>query len=359
MIFSQAEIDILRLCAWCKDLPLAYNAHLPAETLSILLHFSLIRQTRQKRSLRITPKGLDLLQVAGYTYPRDTQYRTDISIIKRRLEMAEISAFLWHYGVDVFRDVPDAEKGSTAFLPAFALRRKATANVLGGAVLSGFWYTPHITFVPYYVSSNNSGLYTDMEQRIFSAENLVCGRQPFVVYTGSGDYGEVWQAISNSCLQKQKTTTDSYFKAMERFSCPVTICSLDEDGFRQLRLLSVPDYRDSVCRLVLGRDYCSADSDHVDGIDRRTGQKMIIGFDGNVYRFIRQAAVAPDGLHVMVLDFQFDAVKQALGGRNVMLHTVSLSTAEDMLSVSHTLPQMQDRAFVTEKGESVRVPPIR
>lgn len=71
MIFSKAEIDILRLCTWCKDLPVTGCRNIPADTLDWLLALSLIRLTRQKSSYRITPIGLELLQKAGYRMEAD------------------------------------------------------------------------------------------------------------------------------------------------------------------------------------------------------------------------------------------------------------------------------------------------
>ena len=111
MILSKAEIDILRLCAWCNDLPVTGCRNIPADTLDWLLALSLIRLTRQKSSYRITPIGLELLQKAGYRMEADGQYRSG-AVLERRFRTAEIASFFWRMGVDVFGEAPPTERGS-------------------------------------------------------------------------------------------------------------------------------------------------------------------------------------------------------------------------------------------------------
>ena len=131
MIFTRAEIDVLRLAAWCKDLPAAGTDILPGETIRLLLALGLLRQSRCGLSYRPTPAGYSLLREAGFAYAADKQYRGAGPALARRLGTASVVSFLWRYGADVFRVSPGAEPGVPAFLPSFALRRKEGANVLG------------------------------------------------------------------------------------------------------------------------------------------------------------------------------------------------------------------------------------
>ena len=66
MIFTRAEIDVLRLAAWCKDLPAAGIDILPGETIRLLLALGLLRQSRCGLSYRPTPAGYSLLREAGF-----------------------------------------------------------------------------------------------------------------------------------------------------------------------------------------------------------------------------------------------------------------------------------------------------
>ncbi len=123
MLFSKAEMEILRLCAWCKELPRHKSENLPAEIVSSLLDAKLMRVTRNKLSYRLTPAAYEVLQKAGFVYTQDASYRTDESIIARRLRGAEIALFFQRYGVDVFAQTPPAKRQGRIYLAAYALRQ--------------------------------------------------------------------------------------------------------------------------------------------------------------------------------------------------------------------------------------------
>ncbi len=195
MIFTHAEIDVLRLSAWCKDLP-KNTKNIPAETIALLCRLGLLRQSRCGLSCRTTPEGYKVLQKAGFDYEPDKQYRGRGSVLTRRLETAEITGFFWRFGADVFRDTPDTEKSGLVFLPSFALRRKNYANVLGGTRLTGFLYSGDTTFIPYYITPESEGVYANVERRTFRAESLLCGKNPFVLYTGTGEMEQLIETVT-------------------------------------------------------------------------------------------------------------------------------------------------------------------
>lgn len=98
MIFTCAEIDVLRLAAWCKDLPVTGTDILPGETIRLLLALGLLRQSRCGLSYRPTPAGYSLLREAGFTYAADKQYRGAGPALVRRLGTSSVVSFLWRYG---------------------------------------------------------------------------------------------------------------------------------------------------------------------------------------------------------------------------------------------------------------------
>ena len=131
VLYARTEIDILKIGAVCKDLPL----NLPIQTLLML---GLLRQIRQKTSYRLTPKGYQLLDKIGFPYVPDKSYRTDPTTIRRRMHLAELMLFLEELGINVFLQSPEATELS--FLPSAVLRQKGASNVLGNTKLYGFLY---------------------------------------------------------------------------------------------------------------------------------------------------------------------------------------------------------------------------
>ncbi len=358
MIFTRAEIDVLRLTAWCKDLPKGNTKIIPPDTLKLLCKLGLIRESRCGLSYRVTPKGYELLQKGNFDYTQDKQYRGKSAVLTRRLETAEITSFFWRCGADVFLETPDTEKNGLSFLPSFVLRRKNSANILGGTRLTGFLYTAHTTFIPYYVSAESDGIYANVERRTFRAESLLCGRTPFVLYTGSGTFNQLIHTITAGRYKKDKSTTDSYPEAMDQFDCPAAIVPMNENGIRQLRILSVPDYKKKLLYQLLGKDYLPPTQKHSDGKSEQTNEEFLIGIDCNISRFANAIRRADTKIHIILLSAQAAAIQNYLKGQNVVLHPLEEEFAEQILGIPHELPALDTLPFQTEKGDYLYGTPV-
>lgn len=358
MIFTRAEIDILLLSAWCKDLPVDESEMLPPDTVRLMCTLGLLRQSRCKLSYRTTPTGYTLLQKADYSYKPDKQYLGYGPALLRRIHTAEITCFFWRLGAEVFLQNPGAKNPTLSFLPSFVLRRKTYANILGGTRLAGFLYAGKTAFIPYYVTPESEGLYAEVERRTFSAQSLLCGKQPFVLYTGNGNTEDILRAVTAQRCKKEKSTTDSYMTAMEKLGCPVAVLPLNENGLRQLRILSVPDYRERLIKRLLGKDYLPPENTQSDGRHKGTNENYLIGFDCNLIRF-EKAIQTGRTTHIFLLSNQVAAVQKYLLGRNAVLHSVEAALAEDILSIPHTLPEPDNTPFQTGKGDYLYAPSFR
>lgn len=353
MHFNSAEIGVLRLCAWCKDLPANGCRNIPAETLESLVQFNLIRLSRNKLGFRCTPKGIALLQDAEMEYEQDKTYRTDTEHMLRRYQVAEIMAFFWRYGVDVFAEAPPAEKQSNIFLPAFALRRSHNANFFGNAKLTGFYYAEDFAFIPYYITKDSGGVYPEIEQRNFRADMLLQGRKPHILYTGEGNLVKLVETISYKKERSARATSSYYKDAMGQFNCPVAIVPMDEEGMRQLRILSVPDYRQRLMKNLLGENYLPPTSPMFDG--RTKSENHIIGFDCNILRF-ENAVRTKKPTSIFVLPFQSKFVEKMVEGSNATSYVIEYDEVENYFGLPPKLPTIDRTPFQTGKGNYVDVP---
>ena len=286
-------------------------------------------------------------------YEQDKTYRTDRDTLLRRFQLAEIMAFLWRYGVDVFAEAPPAEKQSNIFLPSFALRRSHHANFLGGAKLTGFLYTKDTVFIPYYIEKDNNGIFPEIEQRNFRADMLLCGRQPHIIYTGEGNLKNLIETVSYKKERPKNATTTYYKDAMGLFNCPVAIVPMDEDGMRQLRILSVPNYRQRLMKNLLEENYLPPTSPMFDG--RTKSENFIIGFDCNILRF-ENAVRSQKPTNIFVLPSQSAFVQSLVGGTNAKCFVIEYEDVEDYFGLPHTLPTIDRTPFQTGKGNYVDVP---
>lgn len=109
MKFDRAEIEVLALCAWCRDLPVHGCRNIHAEIIRDLLELRLIRQSKNKTGYRCTPEAFALLHRAEMEFTQDKTYRTNSDALVRRMQVAEITSFFWRCGADVFLDNPPTE----------------------------------------------------------------------------------------------------------------------------------------------------------------------------------------------------------------------------------------------------------
>ena len=355
MYFDRAEIGVLRLCAWCKDLPAGGCRNITVDVLETLVQFKLIRLSRNQLSYRCTPEGLDLLCSAEMEYQQDKTYRTDSGALLRRFRTAEITSFFWRYGADVFAEAPPAEKESNIFLPSFALRRKQHANILGGAKLTGFYYTQNTVFIPYFVEEDSNGIFPEVEQRTFRADMLLCGRKPHILYTGEGELRTLIETVLYKKERSSKVTTTYYKDAIGQFDCPVAIVPMDTDGMRQLRLLSVPDYRQRLIKNILRENYLPPTSSQSDG--RTKSENFIIGFDCNILRF-ENAVRSKKPTNIFVLPSQSAFVQSLVEGTNAKCFVIEFKDAEQFFGLPHELPTIDRTPFQTGKGSYINVPPL-
>ena len=355
MIFTRTEIEVLRLCAWCKDLPTGGAEILPENTIRLLLILGLIRKSRCGLSDRITSKGNAVLQAAGFFYEPDKQYLGKSQALIRRLCLASLTSFFWRIGADVFCDAP-GERLDDIFLPSFALRRKVSTNLLGGTRLAGFYYSGNTAFIPYCLMPDDDGLYAEAEQRIFKSEALIGKRQPFVIYSGLGTLEQILETILCPKEKKARSTTDTYWEALKKFTCPMGVVPLNENGMRQLRILGVPCYREKLIHQILGKDYLPSLQSTADGCSASTKENFLIGIDCDVNRFERAIRKERKKVHIILLSSQLRAIRGYLKGKNAILHSLDTEIVEQALGLPKKLSDLDLSPFQKQDGEYLYVP---
>lgn len=333
MLLSAAELDLLRLTAWCKDIP-AQSVFLDKDAAKTMLALGYIRRAKCGDSYRPSRAGLELLQRAGYNYPQDKYPRGAGPIYTRRLQMANLILFFHQLGVDVFLHDPPRADG-IQYLPSFALRRKAASNLLGGSRMAGFLYTPETVYVPYYLTENDDGIYPAEEERLIGTEALRRGRNPAVLFTGPDNLRGVWDAMQHS---GRKSAAKSYGEALDAFRVPCMLLPLSMDGLAQLRIMLEPSYRPRLMMRILGKQYQPGDR-IVDARHKQTGDAWFIGLDGDIKRMMAAAQMQGRPVHMLFLPHQMGVMAYRLNkGLPVILHELSVPAVEAALEMHIDTP---------------------
>ena len=352
MLFTRAEIEILRLCAWCKELPTRKSENLPAETVEELVAFGFLRVSRNERSYRLPPLGYEVLQKAGFEHSMDNAYRTEDHIVSRRHQGAEISLFFNRFGTDVFVDTPRAERRKDFYVSAYSIRTVSKGALLKNTQMMGFYYSGDTMFVPYYVTKDSLGIYANVEQRDFNMQTITCGRKPFVFYTGVSSLFEIAEIVMTERCRKEKQTYDTYVESFEKFECPIAIIPMNEDGIRTLEVLKLKDYRTQIAKAVLGEDYLPPQNDYTDAVSKSTGESYIVGIDCNIPRMRKPMELVTSTPNIIVFDYQVDTIEKYCWGD---VHTISIDEVERVFRLSRKREINKGEPFKTKSGNYVDV----
>lgn len=339
MLYTNTEIDLLRLCGWCKDLPVKSNS-INKEDLSYLLLTGQLRRSRNGISIRVTEKGRATLDNLGYRYEYDSKSRGAGAFLTRRLQTAELMLFLFQGKTDVFcASVPD-RNNPPSFMPSFTLRREKNKNPLGTARFNGVLYTKDTATALYYISEHNDGLYPETERNTFSMNILTGGRKSTAAFTGAGELQELLGVMRHKSTRSRALPV---LDAARRLDCPVSFFPLSENGARQMRIISVREHRRIIAQKILKKKYTPPLYKWYDA-----GAKILVGMDMDIPRM---ETAAEYGVHVILLDWQVNAAKEILRGRNAVLHPIKTNEAEEMLGLAPGLYEKKTVPYVTEKGE--------
>lgn len=138
MLLDQRDLDILRLIALCKDIPvdcspLRCDMFSDAE-FSAHIGMGYVRKSKSGLSYRLTDKGYALLSTNGVPAKRDKYPVGNGGTLRRRLDVAKTVLTMYRAGTDVFCvKLP-------SYLTAFAFRRESRGAMLGASKLCGVRY---------------------------------------------------------------------------------------------------------------------------------------------------------------------------------------------------------------------------
>ncbi len=350
MFLSKAEMDILRLCAWCRDLPTHESENIPAEIISILVKANLLRKTRNGESYRVTQNGYGLLQKYGFECSDKGLYRTDETHIARRYMSAEIAAFFIKRNADVFLQGPPIESADNVYLSSFELRSSGILPSMKGTQAIGYYYTGDTMFVPFFVNAESNGLSNLYEQREVYNRTLNAGRKPFIVFTGHGSYADIMNTIMSGC-RKEHQTYDTYKEALEKFDFPSAVITLDDVGSTMLNILKTPYYKTKLAKGIFNENYIESKDDLFDGVNKEDGTLCIVAIDGNIPRAQKVVEAANGKPYIIYLfDFQAEIFSRYFDGE---IYVLEFESVKEYLNVSSPKKYNGNVPFKTKDGRYI------
>ena len=363
MIFSQQDIDILRLIRWCQFImPEDVNV-LTAETeVKNLVALGLIRQHERSGALIMSKKGVLLLQTffteEAPHYP--PSYHT--AIIQRRLHLSKLVLTAYRGNVNIFLDRNELLNNTPSMFLS-TLTRERGANPWGSTRVAAIAHLGDLFCAVHYVCPGIGKLSLTDELTAFSNQTAQFpGSKRAFLFAGES-YKDILTELEADTQADSKLI--SYGGAYQCLQLPVHLLSCDDTGAVQLQIMAQPDYRTRLARAALKEEYQPPPLDVPvwDAIYR--DRPLVIAADMDLRR-LDAAIQAARGrgikkIAVAALEGQARAVLiprcQSTGHARVFALTNEvISAVTGRPPVPYTPPRTQ---FLTEKGDVVDAPPIR
>lgn len=254
MLFSERDIDALRLLCWCQYVrPENLRTLLTETECENLITLKLVRQHEKSGALVLSKDGLSLLKAAygDRAIPNLTQcYR--LTIIQRRLRLAQIVLTAYRGGVNPFTHATETlTEPSTLFLSA--LTRDRGANPWGSTRIAAIAHLGDLICAMHYICPGIGKLALTDELTAFSNQTAQFHEASRVFIFAGASYGDVLTELETSAAADAKLL--SYGDAYRCLHIPVHLLSCDDTGAVQLQIMAAPDYRRRLTMAALKSQY--------------------------------------------------------------------------------------------------------
>ena len=364
MLFSVRDIDILRLLYWCQNIRPDDLSSISTETeRANLIALGLIKLHEKSNTLTITANGKAFLYVVleGAVPNLTISYREEI--IERRIRLSQIVLTAYFAGVDTFTTTASGMAGRTSlFLTAITRGRGRNpwGSSRAGAIahLGGVYYSTH------YVCPGIGRMAVNDELAAFhNHTNFGKGTQRAFIFAGS-TYADVIEELKVR-NEKKDTKLIRYGEAYCGLTDPIHLLSCDKTGSLQLQIMSVPNYREKLARLMLKDAYQPPPEDVPAWDGLFNGSPFVIGVDMNLRRIDAAIKIAKargcQPILLAALHGQGDAIllsRYKDTGR-AKVYTVTEGVLAKLLDRPPSLYKPPRTQYLTGKGDVVDAPLIQ
>lgn len=365
MFFSSADIELLRLIGWFKNLPKGIDEKFVSQVLNsagidALQSLGYLSTTPNKDFYRLKPQGQDLLKSLGFDYPQDSKYVSVDKTLSRRKEAAEIMLTFYRAGYNIFSDVISALHTQNNYLSAMAIRRNETtpSNIFGGARFAGIGRNNSSAYLCYYADGGQ--IYHTNERRFFM--NVISGLNcnPSAIYFGKS-YSDIASIISKkpADTKKQKNNSITFYEAYRKFTMPIHLIECSDTGAAQLLLMGLENYRVRVAELALGEQFSPPNGGITtsDANFKDSNMPVVIGIDMDIkhIRTVYKQAKENGFERVAVIAFKEQLPTLASLCSSMKPELFGIDKTEILEALDLKLYEPPISPYITPKGEYIHI----
>lgn len=361
VLFSQSDIDTLRLIFWCQFVRPEYlNSLSHSIEQDNLLSMGLIQLHEKSGSFTLSRKGRSFLQEILPLPDLTKSYHKDA--VERRLRLTNLALTAYKGTVNIFLTTPE-ELSNSPSLFLSAITRRRGSNPWGSTRVAAIAHLGDLFCAVHYVCPGIGKIALTDELTAFSNQTArFPGAKRAFIFAGES-YRDVLAELEADTQTDAKLI--SYGGAYQCLQLPIHLLSCDDTGAVQLQIMAQPDYRTRLARAALKEEYQPPPPDIPDWDAIYNGRPLVIAADMDLRRLDAAIQAARDrGLEqiaVAALEKQAKAVLipryQDTGQAKVFALTgEAISKVTGRPPVPYIPPRTQ---FLTKEGDVVDAPSIR
>ena len=363
MMLSQRDLDILRLLRWCrmirsKELYETFSK----DEVANLSAAQMIRFSDAAKAWLLTPCGNRVLGSAGFVLPPATAPTYREPDIMRRLRLAQIVTTAYAAGVNVFlTKESELHALPSLFLPF--LHRNRGSNPWGSTRVAALLHTGDLMCAIHWVSPGIGCVALTDELTAFQNHTAAIPAKQRTMIFAASSYEEIIAELE-AVQENQNTRLQSYREVYDCLKLPLLLLPCNETGCLQLRILSVPSYRELLARIILKSHYVPPPADRAMYDALYQGVPFIMAADMDLGRIDAAVEAArSDGISQIALATLPEQVETVLNRRyretgKARVFTITNAALRELLG--STAPYAPpDLPFYTLEGSVLDVPPLK
>ena len=260
VLFSERDIDLLRLLCWCQyagfdDLKKLSN---DAEVKN-LIGAGMVKWHRASRALVLAKKGKELLQMLYAKKLPDISPTYHAKAIERRLRLSRLMLTAYKAGIEIFTtDIAELQAVPSLFLSA--VTRGRGGDPWGGTRVGALLHLPDMVAAMHYVTPGigRVSLVDEINVLVNQSAGIKDAARTFL-FAGES-YASILAEIEDAG-QRTDIKLIPYGEAYHESPYPVYLLPCSDIGAKQLRLMSVPNYRQWFTHATLQSEFFPAPED--------------------------------------------------------------------------------------------------
>lgn len=365
VIFSQADIDLLRLLRWGRHvLPSVLDGLFSQTTINNLVGLGYIKRHERSSSFVLTRRGNQFLNEELTRLPPDVPSSYAEVAIQRRTRLSRFLVTAYRSSADVFTTgVENLADTSSVFLPATI--RGRGHNPWGNARIAALAHLGDLFCAVHYVCPGIGKLSLTDELIAFNNQAAHFPELQRSFLFAGDSYNDILDEIT-AVEEKSGSKLISYGEAYQSLTLPVHLLSCDDVGATQLQIMSIPDYRRRLTMAAVGEDYQPPPDDVAEWDAFYLGTPVIMAADMDLRRLetgLEQAvALGYDRVNILCLAEQGKAVlMQRYEERKITVRFFSIEeeALTEIMGHPADLHVPLDVPYMTEKGGYINAPLIQ